>query len=154
MAGKSIAPLLLLGGAAVIVMSGKKTGGSGRTTGPAFPDGVPLPPPISTGGGGAPVGEPAPDPESEEVYLPIQMAYLGYSLKGGRKTIEDFQADYNIVMMLQTAGKAKTFGMLLDEDGVIGPRTKDAIITAIDIQNEHGSWPDFVRQAAVQYGEA
>jgi hypothetical protein len=86
MAGKSIAPLLLLGGAAVALMSGKKMGDSGRLTGPALPDGVPLPPPLP--------------------------------------------------------------------EGVIGPRTKDAIITAIDIQNEHGSWPDFVKQAAVQYGEA
>lgn len=141
MAGNAL-PILLIGGAAALMLAGKKKKKK------QFPGEI-LPPQLP------PIGKlPIPEPSSGTTYVPIELAYLGYNLEGGKETIRNFQGDYNVVMMYQTNGKAKTFGILLEKDGIIGPRTKDAIATAQDIQNKNGPWPDVVKMAAQKFGES
>ena len=100
MAGNAL-PILLLGGAAALMLAGKKkkTGRTWEYEGPPLPPTTP-PPPQS---------KPEAEPSPKTTYVPMELAYLGYQIAGGKKTIEAFQGDYNVVMMMQT-GRPKHLG--------------------------------------------
>lgn len=72
---------------------------------------------------------------------------LGYKISA--TTVGDFQEDFNFVNLwwMDKYGDALV-PVSLEEDGLIGPVTREAIARAQDAQNQSGTaWPDLVGQA-------